>query len=278
MTEKLNNQRKNFQELIPESLAELDSTLKYEDVTQGLIVTARVLSWNPEKNAVNVHFGNGIPGIISTEDISIYPSKDKGGVPSEVKFRLGKKVICQVLNYDCEEEQFLLSRVLTMKKRLEQIELSQVINANITGMTDDNLFVDLGAGVLGKVHLLELSRVHVDNIADLGYQIGQDISLITIRKEYDKIELSKRKLYPDYDKTKFYPGQNVNAKIISKIPISPKPNYAGVYGLQVENNPNIEGMADSFYEMVIGEEVKCVVRVITERGLKLTLLKEKKKR
>ena len=250
--------------LIPEQLTKIDTTLKFEEVYRDLIVSARVLDWDSERRGVYVRFGNDIKGYISKEDISIYSN--------EMEHIIGKKILAQVLEYDDSINSYILSRYNTMNMRLEEIKLQKIVTVVIRKITDQNIFVDLGAGISGKVHKAELSSVYISDIKDLGFKEGDEITLKVIRiSQNGMVELSRKAAYRTFEEVKLDKGDRVKAKIVGTILTKSRTGCEYCYSLEVNNNPNLKGILDSYVPLEIGAEINGIVRNKTKNAFKIKI-------
>ena len=248
--------------LIPEQLTKIDTTLKFEEVYRDLIVSARVLSWDSQRKGVYVRFGNDIKAYISKEDISIYPS--------ELEHIIGKKILAQVLKYDASIKSFVLSRYNTMNMKLEEFENQKIVSARIRSITDHNIFVDLGAGISGKVHKSELSSVYISDIKDLGFKEGDEITLKVIKiSPNGMVELSRKAAYRSFKEVKLDKGDKVKAKIVGTILTKSRTGCEYCYSLEVNNNPNLKGILDSYVPFEMGTEINGIVRNKTKNAFKI---------
>ena len=79
-----------------------------------------------------------------------------------------------------------------------QHSVGQIVEGKISGITNFGLFVDLGDGISGLVHISEVSRTYVNDIKEL-YKVGDTVKMKIISIGDDgKISLSiKRALDPE---------------------------------------------------------------------------------
>ena len=252
--------------------AELDSALEAKDVERNDIVSAKVFCWDSTRQGLIVIFGNQLKGFIPRNQISIYPSYDKKEVPSEAAFVIGKTIIAEVIDYNIDKTEFKLSRSNAMQKRLNEISTEESVTACVTKVRPKDIFFDVGSGVLGRVDCREISQSFVEDIADLGYYKGSVIDLKVLNIQNGKVNLSRKRFYPEYDMSKFNTGDVVEGRIVSelKTPLATDTcPYA--YCLEIGDNPNIKGVMDSDMQLSIGTTVTAVVKCATERGVRIKL-------
>lgn len=79
-----------------------------------------------------------------------------------------------------------------------EITVGQIIEGKITGITNFGVFVDLGEGKSGLVHISEVSRTYINDIKEV-HKIGDTIKMKVLTVGEDgKISLSiKRALEPE---------------------------------------------------------------------------------
>ena len=74
-----------------------------------------------------------------------------------------------------------------------EITVGQIVEGKITGITNFGVFVDLGEGKSGMVHISEVSRTYVNDIKE-HVKIGDEVNLTTLIKNliainYKRVEL-----------------------------------------------------------------------------------------
>lgn len=77
-----------------------------------------------------------------------------------------------------------------------QIEVGNILDGKVTGITNFGAFVELPEGKSGMVHISEISNTYVENVSDF-LTVGQEIKVKVINiNENGKIGLSIKKLAP----------------------------------------------------------------------------------
>ena len=84
-----------------------------------------------------------------------------------------------------------------------QIEVGQIVEGKITGITNFGVFVDLGEGKSGLVHISEVARTYVNDIKE-HFKVGDTVKMKVLNIGDDgKISLSiKRALEPEASERK----------------------------------------------------------------------------
>ncbi len=111
-----------------------------------------------------------------------------------------------------------------------QLSVGEIVEGKITGITNFGLFLDLGEGKSGMVHISEVARNFVNDINEL-FKVGDDVKakILTISDD-GKISLSiKRALEPE--KTEHKPVRKERRgfeqpKVDSSYTWTPKKNEA----------------------------------------------------
>lgn len=147
----------------------------------------------------------GIQGFVPVSQLSSehYP-RVQGGDRDEILNRLNNLVgeVLQVKIITCERDSGKLifseksAQEVETKSKLTEMKVGQKITGKITGIVDFGLFVSLGQGIEGLVHISELSWGRVADINKL-YKVGQSVEVIVIANDGNKISLSIKRLLPD---------------------------------------------------------------------------------
>lgn len=257
----------------PMALAELDSALEAKNVKRKQIVAAKVICWDQTNKGLICFLGNTIRGFIPEEEVSIYPSKDKDGTPSEATFVIRKNIIAEVIDYNSDRTEFILSRKNAMAKRVQELRESEITTAYVTVVRKGDIFCDVGSGVSARIDFREITSCYMEDMAYLGYHVGQEIEVKVLDIQEGKVNLSRRKLYPEYNMSDFNPGDIVKARILADLnrPMATITcPYA--YCLEIEDNPNVKGIMDSEIPLEKGSIITASVRNASDRGVRLVLL------
>lgn len=253
-------------------LAELDSTIEAKSVKRNDIVSTKVVCWDKKREGLVVIFGNNVPGFIPHEHISIYPSYNRNGVPSEATYIIGKTIIAEVIGFNNKKAEFILSRLNLMKKRCEEIKVDDEITVCVTKVRKKDIFVDVGFGVVGRVNCEEISSCYVDDMEYFGYYEGCLIKLKVIDIIGNKVDLSRKRLYTKNCISNLNYGDVVDVRILSELTsYEATKNYLYAYCVEGVENPNLKGILDSDIELSKGVIVSVKIKSVTPRGLRLRL-------
>jgi small subunit ribosomal protein S1 len=136
-------------------------------------------------------FDEGIDGLVHISDIS-WTQKIKH--PSEL-YKKGQEVRAVVLSIDKENERFSLGIKQLEKDPWDGIadryQLRQTIKGTVTNVTSFGVFLELGEGIEGLIHISEMGEVKVDNCKS-----GEELSAVitNIDRKGRKISLSIKEL------------------------------------------------------------------------------------
>ncbi len=147
---------------------------------------------------------DGIKGFIPVSQLAPlhYPRVD-GADSTEILNRLqklvGQNLNVKVINLDTEGGKLILSeKAAESAKRdeaFDKLEVGQKLKGNISGIVKFGIFVTFG-GLEGLVHISEIAWGHVKDPHDYG-KLNDDVEVLVIGKEKDKISLSMKRLVPD---------------------------------------------------------------------------------
>ena len=161
---------------------------KYHD---GQVISGRVR--NLTDFGAFVEIEDGIDGLIHISDMSWTKRVEH---PSEV-LQKGQEVEVKVLNVDVERQRLSLGlkqlRPNIWDQFVEEHKVGDVIEGQVTKLTNFGAFVELAEGLEGLLHVSEISDKHVKDPAD-ELQVGDtlQVRIIKIEPESRKIALSLR--------------------------------------------------------------------------------------
>ncbi|MFA6992445.1 MAG: S1 RNA-binding domain-containing protein [Candidatus Gracilibacteria bacterium] len=216
---------------------------------------------------------DGIKGFIPVSQLAPmhYPRVD-GADSSQILTRLQKLIgvplIVKIINLDSDGGKLILSeKAAESEKRegsLDKLEIGEKVKGKISGIVKFGIFVTFD-GLEGLVHISEIAWGHVRDPHDYG-RLGDEIDVLVIGKEKDKISLSMKRLVPDpwIEATKKYKVDTIVEGDVSRI--TP-------FGVFVKLGDDINGLihiseitdeenADLNKVMKVGEKVKAKVITI----------------
>lgn len=147
---------------------------------------------------------DGIKGFIPVSQLAPlhYPRVD-GADSSEILNRLQKltgiELTVKILNLDREGGKLILSEKSAEESKrgesFDKLEVGQKVKGKISGIVKFGIFVTF-EGLEGLVHISEIAWGHVKDPHDYG-KLGDEVEVLVIGKEKDKISLSMKRLVPD---------------------------------------------------------------------------------
>lgn len=250
---------------LPESMYKIDSNISRQNLLVGDIVTGRVIAIKTFDNLLEIDIGNGLTGMMTLWHSTIYSIYRDDGLLSPNVFKLiGKTIRAKVI---ASGDDIILSRRYHMLEALNILkEQTEFHYASITAFSKLSAFLDIGAGILGKIYPKEFSNVIFKNIRDIGLNVGDVIPVKNLGLNEDLISfnLSRTQMLP-------------NAKdVLSKGDIVYCKVFGGIgdnIGYHVLINKSISGLLDSKEQkLYYGDKVIAVVKRITPKGPKLRFL------
>lgn len=231
---------------------------------------------------------DGIKGFIPVSQLAPmhYPRVD-GADSAEILKRLQKLVgiplLVRIINLDKEGGKLILSEKAaeeeTRDAYMETLDIGQKMKGRVSGIVKFGIFVTFN-GVEGLVHISEIAWGHVRDPRDFG-RVGDEVEVLIIGKERDKISLSMKRLTPDpwLEATKKYKvGTTIESEITRVTP----------FGAFVKLDEEINGLihvseivdgdnVDPTEHLKVGQKVQARIIAIEpeEHRVALTLKPEK---
>jgi len=163
--------------------------LMEEKYSPGTIIEGKVK--NVTDFGIFIGFDEGIDGLVHISDIS-WTQKIKH--PSEL-YKKGQEVKAVVLSIDKDSERFSLGIKQLEKDPWEDIselyKKGQIVTGTVTNVTSFGVFLEMGEGIEGLIHVSELGDTKVEN-----YKSGDELSAVitNIDRKGRKISLSIKEL------------------------------------------------------------------------------------
>ncbi len=166
-----------------------------------------------------VELGEGVEGLVHVSEMSKGRSED----PSLKAVAVGDMVDVVVLNVDRKRRKISLGMKPAEGNPWGDIEKRYPIGSTVSGkvrsITDFGLFVNIGDGIDGLVHVSDISWTrHVKNLSDV-FKRGQTVEAVVLKidAERERVSLGLKQLAPDpwstYIPTKYAPGSLVEGKV-----------------------------------------------------------------
>lgn len=263
------SRRKYLNEQRADTRKKILDTLDINQVIQGVVK-------NITNYGVFIDIG-GVDGLLHITDMTW----GRISHPSEL-VKIGDTVTVKVLSFDKTNEKISLGL-----KQLdgnpwehldENVQVGSRVKGTVSSITDYGLFVEIGKGVEGLIHISEISWI--DRITDLHkhYKVGDTIEalVVSLDKENRRMSLSIKQLEKnpwDTITDQFTVGQHIKGKI----------SNITDFGVFVQLIPGVDGLvhisdlswtehvkhpADIFKK---GDEVEAVITDINKQKKKISL-------
>lgn len=226
--------------LMPERFSTLDTNMSLEKLILAKDskepITGKVVLWDSQEKVLEVDLGNGFIGILPIDDASIYPTLHPNGklMPSLV-YIVGKNVIVTVKSIDTDNEIpiIMLSRKETMLDAFNIISnsIGETVECCVTGISPFGVFVDIGNGISGLIHYMNLCVPRVRRYSELGFDVGDKIKAkITGVNDKFQVELNYKDLFENL-------AFSLNPDDITFVTILERHNGDGYFGYLNPSTP-----------------------------------------
>lgn len=147
---------------------------------------------------------DGIKGFIPVSQLAPmhYPrvnGADSNQILQRLQDLVGKRFRVKIINIDKDNGKLILSEKAAMEEQrqsaLEGLKIGDTVTGRISGVVKFGIFVAFN-GLEGLVHISEIAWGHVKNPLDYG-KLGEDVKIMVIGVEGDKISLSMKRLTED---------------------------------------------------------------------------------
>ncbi len=263
-----------YPKFIPEGWIETNDKLDYkilnEALSSGEILQGYVKNCDSNYN-LHIDLGNNIKGIIPRNEVEEINTDEFGFCnPNICKNKVNNFVQFKVKEI-YNNENVLLSRRNVQKQALEwakkELEPGMIVNGIIRNMRNFGAFVEIGGGVVGLLHIEDISISRIKSPEERFY-IGQKINVMikSIDKEESKIVLSYKELLGNWeDNIKEYDEKTVVEGIVKETD-----KYKN--GIFIELKPNLVGLAEYKQGLEYGQKVKVYIKKIIKDRKKIKLL------
>lgn len=209
---------------------------------------------------------NGITGLIPRSEAALGLSS---GRTREIALlsRVGKPVCFQVIGEG--DGQYLFSRARVQQKALnylmENLLPGDVICARVTHLEPFGAFVDIGCGLTSLVGIEHISVSRIAHPAERFYP-GQWIHVAVrgVDPSMGRVHLTHRELLGTWleNARRFSPGETVSGVVRGN----------ENYGVFVELNPNLSGLAERKEGVASGDGVSVYIKSILPEKMKIKLI------
>lgn len=206
----------------------------------GEVVKARVKEANKGGLMVDL---DGMDAFLPVSQLSQdhYPrvaGGDKNKILEKLREFVGIEIVVKVIDVNEKDEKLIVSEKAMGEESkavaTDKFKVGEVVEGEVSAITAFGAFVKFDS-VEGLVHISELAWQRIDHPKDV-VRIGDHVKAEVIQIDGKKIFLSMKRLQPDPWKNvaeKYKVGQIVSGKIVKVNP----------YGLFIELDPEIQGLA-----------------------------------
>ncbi len=263
-----------YQKFIPEGWENTKDELNTESLKKALN-DGQILQGYVNKCDLNfnlhINLGNNINGIIprnELEEINVdqYGFCNTGICKNKVNNFVQFK-IKEIYN----DKQVILSRKNVQKDALEwvkkELKPGVVVNGIVKNMRKFGVFVEIGGGIVGLLHIEDISISRIKSPEERFY-IGQKINVMikSIDKDSGKVILSYKELLGDWDENiTEYKEKTVVEGIVKEADKFKN-------GIFIELKPNLVGLAEYKENLQYGQKVNVYIKKIIKERKKIKLL------
>ena len=234
----------------------------------GEILQGFVKKCNSDCNLI-VSLGNNITGIIPQNEVD-YFSHDENGYTNPDICKYKEKSFVQFKIKGMVDDKILLSRKEANKEAfnwfMENLKKGDIINGIVKNIRKYGVFVDIGAGVVGLLHVEDISVSRIKSPEER-FKVGQKINVVIkdINEEKKQIVLSYKELLGSWEEN----VKNLKeGEIVEGIIREKDKNENGIF---VELKPNLVGLADYKDDYQYGQMVLVYIRRIIKEKRKIKL-------
>ncbi len=196
-----------------ESMSDMGEALEksYKNMGDGVHDTDTLLAWTKvaELYEKNEDIEVEISGIVNKGVIALVEGI-RGFIPAsrlslqrvnDLNDWLGKKIKVRIITCDPEKDKLVLSareilreeRENAKKEKISAVKVGQVFTGRVDSIQDYGVFVDLGDGLSGLVHISQISLKHIKHPSE-ELKVGDEVRVKVIGKQNGKLKLSIKAL------------------------------------------------------------------------------------
>lgn len=235
-----------------------------EDIYQGIVEKC------DENYNLHVKLDSGLEGIIPRKEVEAF-NVDENGFP-KTNLCVGK--VHKYVQFKIKEkdgDNFILSRKDAQNEVLKfirtDLQEGQVVNGIVKNITPYGAFVDIGGGIVGLVHIEDLSVARIKTPYER-IKIGQKLNIVvkSIDREQGKINLSYKEQFGTWEEN----ANNFTVGMKTKgIVRETEKNKNGIF---IELTPNLVGMAEYEEGLNYGEKIDVAIKKIDYDKKKVKLI------
>lgn len=241
-----------------------ESITNKKDILQGIVEDC-----DKDYN-LHVKLDNDKEGIIPREEIEAI-NLDKDGFP---KTNLCVEKVHKYVQFKVKEkdgDKFILSRKDVQNEVLNciknDLQVGQTVNGIVKNITPYGAFIDIGGGVVGLVHIEDLSVARIKTPFER-IKIGQKLNIVVkyIDRDTGKVNLSYKELLGTWE-------ENVhNFEIGMETKGIVRETEKSKNGIFIELTPNLVGMSEYREGLNYGEKIDVKIKKIDYDRKKIKLI------
>lgn len=253
----------NAFEFFPEGW-EKDNKVEENGILQGIVEKC------DENYNLHVKLNNGIEGIIPREEVEAFNLDDEG-LP-KINLCIGK--VHKYVQFKIKEKNgnnLLFSRRVVQEEVLNcvknDLQEGKILKGIVKNITPYGAFVDIGGGIVGLVHIEDLSVARIKTPFER-VKIGQKLNIMVkcIDRKTGRINLSYKDTLGTWEEN----AQNFKVGMKTKgIIRETEKNKNGIF---IELAPNLVGMAEYRNGLNYGEQVDVFIKKIDYDKKKVKLI------
>lgn len=258
-----------LKKIMPESQYMLDNTMSHQKLTRSLnsdnFVVGKAVYWDSVKQHFLVNLGNNILGTMPISEASIYSTLNADGKLTAEAYNLIGRIVC-VKIIDLQTDKIVVSRKANMLTAFDTISnlKDQIVDCYVKSSQKTMLFLDIGHGISGMIHVGELCTSRIDHVLDIG--IKEKDSVKAIIKSFDSekfyVNMGYKELFEDVS------GKFNRDDLIEVISFHTVQTSNGYFAYV---NPNTSAILDPLPDVPIPYGTRVVARVKSSAPNKLKL-------
>jgi len=263
-----------YQRFIPEGW-NVSSFVITQEKLSNAITTGEILQGKVSKCDSNynlyVDLGNNLTGVIPREEVEAVNVDETGfPKPNICTSKVNKFVQFKVKDIDSKNN-YILSRKDVGKEALSwitnELQEGMVVNGIVKSMQPYGVFVEIGGGIVGLLHIEDISIARIKTPAER-LKIGQKINVMIkcIDKKMERVILTYKELLGTWEDNiqSFKEGETVRG-----IARETEKSKNGIF---IELKPNLVGMAEYKEGIEYGQNVDVYIKKIIPERKKIKLL------
>ena len=262
-----------YQKFIPEGWEETKDEMS-KSFIQDAFNSGKTLQGYVNKcdSNYNLHLnlGNNINGIIPRNELEGINVDDFGFCSTNICKNKVNQFVQFKIKEIYDDNNVLLSRKSVQKEAFEwasSLQPGMVVNGIVKNMRKFGVFVEIGGGVVGLLHVEDISVSRIKSPEERFFN-GQKINVMikSIDKDNNKIVLSYKELLGNWDENvKEYTEKTVVEGIV-------KETDKFKNGIFIELKPNLVGLAEYKEGVEYGQKVNVYIKKIIKERKKIKLL------